>query len=263
MSYAINRKQIKESASSAPASRARPFPKKGHPVLPRRRVRLQVHRVQSGRGQQLLDSIGLNKKDAEGFRLFPSGKRVADRALGGRGLRPLPRHRHSWSPRTWRRSASRSIVQIRERALHFQMREANDLQAEIWNQDTAGFPFTGSTKYDFRKDLYGNLTYGPLWKQWYDTNGKEGVEPPAEAKKIVELLDKAKTVGPGRAGQDRPGDLQALGGQHVRDRHRRPDRHGPGRGGGQRKLHNVPANLTKDWPLRTPGNGRPEVWFFK
>ena len=29
------------------------------------------------------------------------------------------------------------------------------------------------------------------------------------------------------------------------------------------KLHNVPANLTKDWPLRTPGNGRPEMWFFK
>ena len=29
------------------------------------------------------------------------------------------------------------------------------------------------------------------------------------------------------------------------------------------KLHNVPANLTKDWPLRTPGNGRPEVWFYK
>ena len=29
------------------------------------------------------------------------------------------------------------------------------------------------------------------------------------------------------------------------------------------KLHNVPPKLTKDWPLRTPGNGRPEVWFFK
>ena len=29
------------------------------------------------------------------------------------------------------------------------------------------------------------------------------------------------------------------------------------------KLHNVPVNLTKDWPLRTPGNGRPEVWFIK
>ena len=28
------------------------------------------------------------------------------------------------------------------------------------------------------------------------------------------------------------------------------------------KMKNVPQNLTKDWPLRTPGNGRPETWFF-
>ena len=29
------------------------------------------------------------------------------------------------------------------------------------------------------------------------------------------------------------------------------------------KLHNVPASVTKGWLLRTPGNGRPEVWFFR
>ena len=28
------------------------------------------------------------------------------------------------------------------------------------------------------------------------------------------------------------------------------------------KMKNVPPNLTKDWPLRTPGNGRPETWFY-
>ena len=28
------------------------------------------------------------------------------------------------------------------------------------------------------------------------------------------------------------------------------------------KMHNVPENLTKDWALRTPGNGKPEIWFY-
>jgi hypothetical protein len=28
------------------------------------------------------------------------------------------------------------------------------------------------------------------------------------------------------------------------------------------KMKNVPQNLTKDWPLRSPGNGRPETWFY-
>jgi len=50
--------------------------------------------------------------------------------------------------------------------LHFSLRESNDLMAEMWNQDTAGFPFTGSTKYDVRSGIYGNITYGPLWYNW-------------------------------------------------------------------------------------------------
>jgi peptide/nickel transport system substrate-binding protein len=55
-------------------------------------------------------------------------------------------------------------LQVRERDLHFQMRQANELQAEVWNQDSAGTMFSGSTKFDIRRDLYGNLTYGPLFK---------------------------------------------------------------------------------------------------
>ena len=27
-------------------------------------------------------------------------------------------------------------------------------------------------------------------------------------------------------------------------------------------LRNVPQDLTKDWALRTPGNGKPEIWWF-
>ena len=154
-------------------------------------------------------------------------------------------------------------MQIRERALHFQMREANDLQTELWNQDSTGFPFTGSTFYDFRKPLYGNLTYGPLWKQWYDTNGKEGVEPPAEAKKITELQDKAKTVGPAeqikiahelfKVWVDNMLEIGTVG-LTATDQ---------GVVVVNAKLHNVPKSVTKGWLLRTPGNGRPEVWFFK
>ena len=29
-----------------------------------------------------------------------------------------------------------------------------------------------------------------------------------------------------------------------------------------KNLQNVPENLTKDWALRTPGNGKPEIWFY-
>ncbi len=262
MSLAINRKQINESAFLGTGQPRQSVPKKGHPYYPGDEYAFKYTEQNLAEANRLLDSIGLNKKDAEGFRLFPSGKRVMIELSVVEVFGPY-RDIGTLVTKDFEKVGVKVNMQIRERALHFQMRQANDLQAELWNQDTAGFPFTGSTKYDFRKDLYGNLTYGPLWKQWYDTNGKEGVEPPAEAKKIIELQDKAKTVGPAeqikiaqeifKLWVDNMFEIGTVG-LTATDQ---------GVAVVNVKLHNVPANLTKDWPLRTPGNGRPEVWFFK
>ena len=50
----------------------------------------------------------------------------------------------------WDAVGIKAVVQIRERALHFSMRDANELMAEIWNEDTTAFPFTGEAKFDPR-----------------------------------------------------------------------------------------------------------------
>ncbi len=83
------------------------------------------------------------------------------------------------------------------------------------------------------------------------------------AKQIVELQDKAKTAGPAqkveiaqeifRIWVDNMYEIGTVG-LTATDQ---------GVAVVNANLHNVPTNLTKDWPLRTPGNGRPEVWFFK
>ncbi len=262
MSYAIDRKQINESAFLGTGEPRQGVPKKGHPYYPGDEYAFKYTQYNPAEANKLLDSIGLNKKDGEGFRLFPSGKRVLIELSVVEVFGPY-RDIGTLITKNFEAVGIKVNMQIRERSLHFQMRQANDLQAELWNQDTAGFPFTGSTKYDFRKDLYGNLTYGPLWKQWYDTNGKQGVEPPAEAKKIIELQDKAKTVGGAeqvkiaqelfKVWVDNMFEIGTVG-LTATDQ---------GVAVTNVKLQNVPANLTKDWPLRTPGNGRPEVWFFK
>ncbi len=153
-------------------------------------------------------------------------------------------------------------LQVRERDLHFQMRQANELQAEVWNQDSAGTMFSGSTKFDIRLPLYGNLTYGPLWKDWYDSNGTKGVEPPQYWKDIVKLQDEAKSANPTRQAEiakqiftlwvDNLADIGTVG-LTAMDQ---------GVAVVNKNLKNVPQNLTKDWALRTPGNGKPEIWFF-
>ena len=262
MSYAINRRQIHESAFLGTGEPRQAVPKKGHPYYPGDEYAYKYTEYKPEEAARMLDKIGLDKKDAEGFRLFPSGKRVLIELSVVEVFGPY-RDIGTLITRDFEKAGIKVNMQIRERALHFQMRQANDLQAELWNQDTAGFPFTGSTKFDFRKDLYGNLTYGPLWKPWFDSGGKEGVEPPAEAKKIVELQDRAKTVGDAEKARiaqelfriwvDNMYEIGTVG-LTATDQ---------GVAVVNANLRNVPVNLTKDWPLRTPGNGRPEVWFYK
>ncbi len=262
MSLAVNRKQINESAFLGTGEPRNAVPKKGHPFYPGDEYAFKYTQYDPEKANQMLDAIGLNKKDGEGFRLLPSGKRLSIDLSVVEVFGPY-RDIATLLVRDFEKVGVKVNMQIRERSLHFQMRQANDLQAELWNQDTAGFPFTGSTKYDFRKDLYGNLTYGPLWKAWFDTGGKEGVEPPAEVKKIIALQDQAKTVGPAeqvkiaqeifRMWVDNMFEIGTVG-LTATDQ---------GVAVVNAKLHNVPVKLTKDWPLRTPGNGRVEVWFFK
>jgi peptide/nickel transport system substrate-binding protein len=161
----------------------------------------------------------------------------------------------------WEKVGIKTIIQIRERALHFKMRDANDLMTEIWNDDTTAFPFTGNAKVDVRNSVI--LTLGPLYTQWFNTKGKEGVEPTAEIKKIVELVDTARTVGTEgqiKAAQelfkiwaDQIYEIGIVGltpmiqGVVVVNN----------------KMKNVPAQLGNDWPLRTPGNARPEQFFYQ
>jgi peptide/nickel transport system substrate-binding protein len=262
LSLAINRKQIHESAFLGTGEPRQGVPKKGHPYYPGDEYAYKYTEYDPAKANQMLDAIGLDKKDAEGFRLFPSGKRVMIELSVVEVFAPF-RDIATLIAKDFEKVGVKLNVQIRERALHFQMRESNDLQTELWNQDWTGFPFTGSTYYDFRKPLYGDLTYGPLWKTWYDTNGKQGVEPPPEAKKIIELQDKAKTVGPAeqikiaqelfKVWVDNMFEIGTVG-LTATDQ---------GVVVVNVKLHNVPTSVIKGWLLRTPGNGRPEVWFFK
>jgi peptide/nickel transport system substrate-binding protein len=160
----------------------------------------------------------------------------------------------------WEAVGIKAVVQIRERALQFSMRDANQLQTEVWNEDTTAFPFTGNAKFDPRNSPI--LTLGPLYYQWLTSNGKDGVAPIEPIKRIMQLVDTARTVGPDgqvkaaqelfRIWSDNVFEIGTVGltpmiqGVVVINT----------------KLHNVPATIGNDWPLRSPGNARTEQFFF-
>jgi peptide/nickel transport system substrate-binding protein len=263
MSYAINRNQIKESAFLGLGEPRQPVAAPWSPYYPGDVYARKYTEYRPDEANRILDRIGLDKKDAEGFRLFPGTTRRITVEIS---VVPVFA---SWPDvaqliaKDWERVGIKTIVQVRERSLHFQMRQSNDLQAEIWNQDTAGFPFTGTPKYDPRTIVYGNITIGPLWKQWYDTGGKEGVEPPAPVKRLVELIDKAKRADPKEQARDAQeifkiwvDNMYEIGtvGLTPMDQ---------GIVVVNVRMRNVPTKLGKDWPLRTPGNARTEQFYYK
>jgi len=261
MSHAINRKQIQDSFFLGTGEIRQPVAKKGHPYYPGDEYAFKYTQYDQALANQMLDKLGLDKKGADGFRLYANGKKVS-LELASAGVLASSPDVAQLIVKDWQKVGIDAKVQIRERALHFSLRESNDLQAEIWNQDTAGFPFTGATKYDVRSGIYGNTTYGPLWYNWYRTNGKEGVEPPAYIKEMIALIDHAKTVGPAEQAKDAQQIFKLWVDNMVEIGTVGLTAVDQGVVVVNAKMKNVPPNLTKDWPLRTPGNGRPETWFY-
>ena len=261
VSYALNRSEIQDSVFLGTGEPRMGIIKAGHPWYPGDDIAHMYTQYDPDQANKILDTLGYTQRDAEGYRLLPSGKRV------GFELSAVPNLNAYVAIAELAVADLKKVgiwvdLQARERDLHFQMRQANELQAEIWNQDSSGTMFSGSTKFDLRPAIYGNLNYGPLFKTWYDTSGKEGVEPPAPWKKIVELQDEAKSAGPDRQAEiakeiytlwvENLYDIGTVGLTALDQ----------GVAVVNKDLKNVPENLTKDWALRTPGNGKPEMWFF-
>jgi len=258
LSLAINRDQIKESVFLGLGEARQGVPAPWHPYYPGDEHAKKFTQFDRAEANKLLDKIGLDKKDAAGIRLLPNGKPATIEISVVPAFGAWPDVALLVS-KDWEAVGVKAIVQIRERALHFKMNENNELMAEVWNEDTSAFPYTGNAKADPRNAPI--LTIGPLWRRWFATQGKEGMEPPPEIKRIVEIVDRARTVGPDeqvklsqelyRIWADQLYEIGTIGltpmvqGVVVTNV----------------KFRNVPTTLGNDWPLRSPGNARTEQFF--
>ena len=259
LSYAIDREQIKESVFLGLGEVRQPVPAPWHPYYPGDEVAKKYTEFDPDQANALLDGLGLTERDADGFRLNADGEPISLE------ISVVPNFA-SWPDvaqlvaADWQEVGIRTIVQVRERAVHFEMRDANEIVTELWNEDTTGFPFTGAPKFDPRTQP--GLAIAPLMRKWLQTSGAEGVEPTAEFKRIVEIIDTGKTVSPEEQVElakelftlwvDQAYEIGTVGltplvqGVVVVNN----------------DMKNVPDTLGNDWPLRTPGNANPEQFYF-
>jgi len=259
MSYAIDREAIKELAFLGMGEARQGVPAPFHPYYPGDEYAFKYTKLDTAKANALLDGIGMTKRDSDGMRMLPNGDKL-DLEVG-----VVPAFA-SWADigqlvvENWAKVGVKAHIEIRERTPHFAMRESNDLQIEIWNEDTTGFPFSGQPKMDPRSSP--SLTLAPLVAQWVKTNGAKGMKPTAELQRLMDIIDEAKLSGPERQIElaqelfrvwaDNVWEIGTVGltptvqGVVVVNA----------------KLKNVAEVAGNDWPLRTPGNTRPEQFFY-
>jgi len=259
MSHAIDRESIKELAFLGIGQARQGVPAPNHPYYPGDEYAFKYTEYDTAKANEILDGLGLTGRDGQGFRTMPDGSRLDIE------IQVIPAFAN-WPDigqiivQNWADVGVRAHIETRERALGFTLRDTNDLMVEIWNEDTTAFPFSGQPKMDPRSQPA--LTFAPLVRQWYQTNGAEGVEPTPEIARLVEIIDEAKLSGRERQIElaqelfriwaDNIWEIGTVGltpmvqGVVVVNK----------------DMRNVPETAGNDWPLRTPGNARPETFFF-
>ncbi|MBS1253922.1 MAG: putative ABC transporter-binding protein [Anaerolineales bacterium] len=260
LSHAIDREAIKELAFLGIGEARQGVPAPFHPYYPGDEWAFKYTEFDPEMANKILDDVGLTERDDEGFRLRPDGERL------DLEISVVPTQFAAWPDigqlivENWADVGVRAHLELRERTLHFAMRDTSDLQIEIWNEDTTGFPFSGQPKFDPRSQP--GLVFAPLMRQWINTDGAEGIEPTPEIQRLMDIIDEAKV-----SGRDRQVELAQELFRIWADNIWQIGTVGltpmvQGVVVVNEDLHNVPEVAGNDWPLRTPGNTRPEQYFY-
>ncbi|MCE7985748.1 MAG: ABC transporter substrate-binding protein [Caldilinea sp. CFX5] len=203
---------------------------------------------------RLLDEMGLDKRDGEGFRLTADGQRLSFTmpVLGGQGVADRA---YEILAEYWRKLGIEVAVNFMPSQNWVAMVRAGEhivagyLSATIhWVVDPIWFVPTADTAY-----------YAPLTGLYYATNGAEGVEPQGELLKLQQLFDEMK------AATD-PEEQKRLGQEIVRINAENLFRVGYVQGFqpvlADSRFHNIPHEYgLEDFRLYFPRYMQPEQWW--
>ena len=142
----------------------------------------------------LLDSIGMDQRDANGWRLAPNGEPFT-----------LPIEYADFAPdftpvaellvEYFTDVGINTTAKLLESSLLGQRYNANEVFATmLWDVQPM---WEAGTWTDYTPPH--SLRWGPLWNQWVTSNGEEGEEPPAAVRRLVELARMRVQAVPGSA----------------------------------------------------------------
>lgn len=213
------------------------------------------------RANEILDRLGLTRKDSEGLRLRTDGRGRLELEVTTVGAAFV-----NWTgiaqivAQHWARNLGiKANVQEVERSLHTTRLANNELQIRVWSNDGSDNPYT----YPFHAMAYDvGAAIAPLSGLWWQSGGTRGVRPEGDLLSQLELFDEGKGVPAEQRielGKEilrlyvenawvigTVGISPALLGVVVQ----------------KNNMRNVPEMVPGSTPGQTPGNARPEQFYF-
>jgi peptide/nickel transport system substrate-binding protein len=185
LSMGIDRDQLNEAFWLSTGTPGSPVVEDSHPHFPGPEYRTKWSTLDRKQANELLDKIGLDKKDSEGFRLRTDGQ--------GRLRLVMTTIQAAWMDQTavcemiaqhWRQIGIHAEARELERSLMERQTMNNELMISVRDASTAGSLLTQPTAVIPATPSSG---LGPEFGKWYSSNGQAGKEPKDPA--IVKVFD--------------------------------------------------------------------------
>ena len=141
------------------------------------------------RANEMLDALGLTRRDSQGYRLRTDGEgrlRLEMTTVGGHFLQFT--QIAEMIAEQWGKIGIQADVNEVERSLAITRVGANELQIHLWQNDGTEHFFASPWHiFPLSQSGLGGPNIGPLWGQWLVSNGAQGREPTAPMKKLMAL----------------------------------------------------------------------------
>lgn len=209
----------------------------------------------------ILDGLGLDKRDRAGLRLRSDGKGpLTLQMMTTSSLIKFPQIGEMIADQIEKNVGIKIVVQQMERSLFQSRAEANDFELQLWTVTGNDIPWLDNTSLPVNRQA----RMGPLYGRWWETRGKKGEKPPGDFLRLLELSRDVKGVAT-EAGRVEVGhemakimvnNLYAVGTVGM----------APtviGVWVVKNNVGNVPQRAMYSLPAQTPGHVYPEQFYFK
>ena len=188
VSYALDRELINETLHMGLAEPRQVAPLKTGPFYHEKLEKTAIE-LDRDKANSLLDEIGMDKKDADGFRLGPDGKPFQINFIAAEFDVPFG----ELAMDSMQKVGLKTSLRVVEVGVIIAIRDANEFDAAfIWNwanQDS--MLIAGPGHFAAGTLINHSGFWSGQWLYWYLTDGAEGEEPPEILKEAMGYFEKA------------------------------------------------------------------------